>query len=301
MIKKILSYLVIIIMAFAAAINYNVFVLPNSFAHSGVNGICTIIMKLTGLNIGYLSLLINIPLAILVYIKVSKTIAIRSMVFVGIFSISLIILEKINFPISYVTENGTSRILGPLAAGVIMGCIYSLLLRAGAYTGGMDFVSVVYNNKHPEKSVFVISFAINTVIAILSFFVYDYQFEPVILCIIYSFASSTMADKALRAGRGAIRFEIVTNNAEEVSKDIINKLHHSATIINSKGAYSGRDTKVLICIVNRSQVAVLNEILSHYTGTFAVMDPVSEVIGNFHKISKNGKRDVEILDEGDRK
>ena len=62
--KKALTYGVIMGIAVVCALNYQLFVFPNKFAPSGLNGICTMIQYVTGINIGYLSLLINLPLAL---------------------------------------------------------------------------------------------------------------------------------------------------------------------------------------------------------------------------------------------
>ena len=45
----------------------------------------------------------------------------------------LLVLDKVDLtPIAYSTENGTSRIMGPLVAGIIMGYCYSILIKASA-------------------------------------------------------------------------------------------------------------------------------------------------------------------------
>ena len=112
--KRVWTYLVIVAVAMLAALNYELFVFPNSFAPSGLNGICTIIQYVSGISVGYMSLLINIPLALLVFFKVSKPVAVRSMVYVVVFSVGLLILDKVDLSaIAYSTQNGTSRILGP--------------------------------------------------------------------------------------------------------------------------------------------------------------------------------------------
>ena len=59
--KKPLTYLVIALMAAFNALNYQIFVFPNKFAPAGINGICTMIQHLTGISVGYMSLLVNIP------------------------------------------------------------------------------------------------------------------------------------------------------------------------------------------------------------------------------------------------
>ena len=300
--KKVWTYFVIAAVAFFAALNYELFVFPNAFAPSGLNGICTMIQYVSGISVGYLSLLINLPLAIWCYIEVSRPIAIRSMVYVVVFSVALLILDHVDLSvIAYSTENGTSRIMGPLVAGIIMGFCYSILIKASAYTGGTDFISAIIHKRHPEKSVFSLSFTINAIVAIASFFVYDYKIEPVIMCIVYSFATSTVWERFLKSGRSAMRFEIVTDHPDEVCGDIIHVLHHSATKIRAVGAFTGKETWIVMCVINNAQTEILTNIVRKYPNTFAMMSPVGGVMGNFKKLSEKGKPVTAILDEGDGK
>ena len=300
--KKVLTYGVIMIIAFICALNYEMFIFPNRFAPAGLNGICTMIQHITGISIGYLSLLINVPLAVWVYLQVSKPLAIRSMVYVVTFSVSAVILDYVDISaFVYYTENGNSAILGPLVAGIIFGGCYALLLKASAYSGGTDFIAAIIHKFYPEKSVFFLIFSMNVVVAIASYFVYDYQIEPVILCILYSFMSSTVSERLTKNGRSAVRFEIITDYPEEISNAIINKLHHSATLIPGRGMYLNKEVSMLFVVVNNSQVTKLAQICRQYPNTFAIIDPVSEVMGNFKKIDKDGRLETEFLDRADGK
>ena len=297
--KKIWTYFVIALVALAASVNYELFVFPNQFAPAGINGICTMIQYVSGISVGYLSLLINVPLAIWCYIEVSKPVALRSMVYVLTFSVGLLIFDKVDLSaFAYVTENGTSKILGPLVAGIIQGYVYSILVRASAYTGGTDFISAIVHKRNPNKSVLGFSFTLNVLVAVSSYFVYGYQMEPVILCIMYSFMSSTVGGRLQKSGREAICFEIITDYPVEISKDIIDRTGHSTTLIPAKGMYSGRRTNLLICVVNKTQATTVSRIVRKYPNTFAVMDPVSEVMGNFKDLKQDGSDVVEILDHG---
>ena len=300
--RKVLTYFVIAAVAFLSAVNYEIFIFPNEFAPSGINGICTMIQYITGISVGYLSLVINIPLAIWCYIEVSKPVAMRSMVYVITFSLGLLLLDHVDLSaFAYVTENGTSKILGPLVAGVIQGYVYSILVKASAYTGGMDFVSAIIHKRSPEKGFFGISFALNAVIAVGSYFVYGYQMEPVILCILYTFMSTNVGERLMKSGRSAIAFEIITDYPDEISREIIHNVHHTTTLIPAKGMYSGRDTSVLLCVVNKTQIAAVNTIVHQYPNTFAIVHPVSEILGNFHKLSAAGTEVMQVLDSGDGK
>ena len=292
----------IALIAFVAAVNYELFVFPNSFAPSGINGVCTMIQHIFGISVGYLSLLINVPLAIWVYMEVSKPVALRSMVYVVTFSVALLVLDHVDLSaFAYSTENGTSKILGPLVAGIIMGYCYNLLIRSSAYSGGTDFIAALINKRNPNKSVLGLSFIMNAIVAVGSYFVYDFQMEPVILCIIYAFASSTVGDRLTKSGRQAIRFEIVTDHPGEISREIITKTHHTTTVFPAKGMYSGRETNVLICIVNKTQAAAVSRIVRKYPRTFAIMSQVNEVMGNFKHLNTDGSQVVTILDSGDGK
>ena len=300
--KKVWTYFVIGFVALVAALNYELFVFPNQFAPSGLNGICTMIQHITNISVGYLSLLINVPLALWCYFEVSKPVATRSMVYVVMFSVGILILDHVDLSaFHYATENGTSKILGPLVAGIIQGYVYSILMKASAYSGGTDFISAIVHKRNPNKSVLGFSFSINVCIAISSYFVYGYQMEPVILCILYSFMSSTVGDRLMKSGREAICFEIITDHPQEISRAIIEKTHHSTTLVPARGMYSGRETNMLICVVNKTQAAAVARICRSYPNTFAVMDPVSEVMGNFKNMTDKGTEAVKILDSGDGK
>ena len=299
--KKVLTYLCIMAIAVICALNYNLFIFPNKFAPSGINGICTMIQYTTGINVGYLSLLINIPLSIWVYLKVSKSMAFRSMLYVVTFSVSLVLFEYVDLSaFAYSTENGTSTILGPLVGGIIFGSCYSLLVKASSNSGGTDFIAALIHKKRPDLNFFYILFALNCVVAVISYFVYEYKIEPVLMCIMYAFTSSTVTDKLTKSGRSAIRFEIITDHPEEISHAIIHQLHHSATLVPAKGMYLGKEKSILICVVNKSQIAALSRIVRSFPHTFAVTSQVGEVMGNFLHLDNQGKEQVTLLDQGDR-
>ena len=284
--KKAWTYLVIALLALGASLNYELFGFPNQFAPAGLYGICTMIQHLSGISVGYLSLLINGPLAIWCYIEVSKPIAARSMVYVIVFSVGLLILDHVDLTaFHYATEHGTSKILGPLVAGIIQGFVYSILVKASAYSGGTDFISAIVHKRNPNKSVLGFSFTLNALVAISSYFVYGYQMEPVILCILYSFMSSTVGGRLQKSGREAICFEIITDFPQEISRDIIEKTGHSTTLIPARGMYSGKETNMRVCVVNKPLAATVIDICRSYPNTFTVMDPVGQVVGNFKNMS----------------
>ena len=128
--EKGLDISIIAFIALLASVNYELFVFPNQFAPSGINGICTMIQYVTGVSVGYLSLFINIPLAIWCYFEVSKPMAIRSMVYVVTFSLGLLILDKVDLSaFAYVHGKRHQQNSRPHGRGRHSGFVYSILIK----------------------------------------------------------------------------------------------------------------------------------------------------------------------------
>ena len=80
------SYLAVAGLACLMGVSYELFVFPNAFAPAGINGLATMLQYLLHVNIGYLSLLINLPLILLAWKKVDRDFARKTLVFVlGVF------------------------------------------------------------------------------------------------------------------------------------------------------------------------------------------------------------------------
>lgn len=287
--KKFFEYVIIVLLATVSALSYVLFVFPNDFAPAGFNGIATIIQFVFGINAGYLSLLINIPLIILVFIFVDKEFAVKTLVFILVFSGTLLVLEKVDLSMFiYQTDNGTSAILGPVVAGIISGATVGAAFLLNSCSGGTELVSALIHKYKPEYNFVWVAFGLNVAVAVVSYFVYGYKIEPVILCILYSYFTSSVSDKMLKGNREAVKFEVVTEDAEKLGKEIISKLGHSATVLYGKGCYTGAEKKMLVCIINKYEIVQFKAILESYPDAFATVSNVNDTIGKFvnHKHKK---------------
>ena len=256
--KTSLVYVLMIAIACGMALCYQIFIFENSFAPAGINGIATMIQYKLNFSVAYMSLLINIPLCVLAFLFLDKGFAARSTVFALTFSVALLLLQfrviDLSF-LSYKTSNGTSTILAPIAS--------------------------------PEQNLIWIIFALNSAVAVASYFVYDLKVEPVVLCIIYSFLTSQVGDTILRGSRQRVKFEIVSNEYQEISDEIIKTLRHSVTVVPAKGMFSGRETEMLICVVQKHQVVAMEKIIAAHPGAFAYSTIINETLGNYEKIHYN--------------
>ena len=237
-----------------------------------------------GFSVGYLSLIINIPLCVVAFLLCDKEYAIKSFLFSVTFSVALLVWKGSKVLEPFIYETHISPLLAPIAGGVVTGFVTALTMRVNASTGGTDVIARIYNHFKPNSSIVHIIFIMNVAVAISSYFVYDFAMDPVILCILYSFMSVTVSDSMLKADKRAVKVEIITKYADEISQDIIDNLHHSVTEVNARGMYSHTDLQMLVCIINKHQVADLERILSKYPDTFSFVSRVNQTIGNFRHV-----------------
>jgi len=297
MTKKVISYLFVIFLGLVLALNYQMFVFPNNFAPAGLNGIFTMIQYLFGFKLSNASIILNIPLYILVYFKVSKSFANRAMVFLLSFSGFLALLDLVDLS-AFVYSTTISTLLGPAVAGMISGFCGYYMHQMGTCMGGTEYIAKLIHKKKPSFNLFTIMFTLNVSVALASYFVYDFKVEPVLLCIIYSYFSSTVRDNMNRKHQSAIRCEIVTDQGEDLGKEIIERLHHSVTRIPGKGLYTGKDKAVLVCVLNPSQLNELTRIVAAYPGSFVTVSQVNTVVGNFLRLDSHNNPEKEIFDHG---
>lgn len=284
---RVFRYLAIALFAVAYALIYEIFVFPNSFAPAGINGIVTMIQYLFHFKVGYLSLIINLPMLAVAWFVLDRSYALRTLTFTLIFSGTLLVSERLGIAESGIIFEATDtggRLLAAIAAGLFNGFLYSMSVRMGGSTGGTDVVGEFIHHARPEYNTVWVIFTINAIVAVASFFVYDLKYEPVILCAVYIFVNSRTSDSIFKGNRAAAKFEVITTQPEQLSHELITTLRHGCTVIRAEGMYTHSNRAMLVCVINRRQVVDFERIIRKYDNTFAYISTVNGIVGNFKKI-----------------
>lgn len=276
-VKYIGGLLAVTLLAALSAINYALFIFPNRFAPAGLDGLCTMFQDVTGINIGYTSLLINIPLLILAYRKLDRDYAVKNIVFILSFSVVSALLGELDLSgLYYYTENSTSIVLAPVAAGVVRGIIYAFVLGLNGASGGIDIIAALIRKKKPHINLMNIIFALNMGVAICSYFVYGNQLEPVICGILYFYITSQTSSNIQLSRKENAKIEIITSHAEELCSELTHALHLSATILDSHGAYSKGTNKLVICIAPKKYIPPIKDLTKKFPGAIYFVSTVRE-------------------------
>lgn len=268
----------ILVAGVVRAIGIYCFITPNQFAPGGVTGIATMLEnKLPGNpNAGYFLLAMNVPLIIIAFIFLGKRFAIISGTAIVLSSALMVLLEKIGFP-TFAFEQ--DKILPAIAGGIIGGVGIAIMIKLGGSSGGTDVIATIIQKKHSATNVTWFIFLLDSSVVIVSFFVYGFNIVPVLLSFVEMFASSKVAETILQGFKSALKFEIITSNPEELSQEIMQKLHRGVTMMAAKGMYTGEERAMLICVLRKRQLSQFRDILKKYTDTFAYLSGTSEVVG----------------------
>ena len=134
------DYLLVTLGALLTAFAFAAFFLPHDIAPGGVTGIATVLSSVTGLNVGLLSFLINLPLFAIGWRRVGLRFAVRS--FISMILLSLFIDVMPDFDLA------GNMMLAAIFGGVTMGAGLGLVVRAGATTGGTDMAAMIVHRRH---------------------------------------------------------------------------------------------------------------------------------------------------------
>ncbi len=288
-VKNFSAYLFIVLAAILLAFTYQLFIVKNNFAPAGINGIATMIQYKTGFSIGYMSLIINVPLCTLAYFFVNRDFAKKSLLFCLVYSFVYLGLQQIDFSAFQYDAGNHDTIYPVIISGTLGGLVYGICARHNASTGGTDIVSKYISIKRPYLNFFWITLTLNAIVAVASLFVYadtSYNYKPVCLCIIYCFISTFLGNVIIQGSKQAYKFTVITNHADEISSEVLTKLHHGATKLTAVGAYKMEEKQVLICVVNKHQIVDFQAILKKYDNTFSFVENVGNTFGNFAKVKK---------------
>ena len=279
-----------VLMTFVAAllsvVALHTFVVPADFSPSGIDGACTILYEITGVNMGWFKILINIPLMVLAWIFLNKKYVLYVMFFTVLDSVGVIILESISFfvfiPMGLtVAEAVGYRLLAAIFSGVMLGVCVGIMLKLGYSSGGVDIIACLV---HKWKSHFnverVISVCAYTIVGI-SYFVY-WDLTSILLSVVQIFVSEWTIAGLLRRERFAIEVKVVTKEPEKIRDEILYKHRHSATIVESKGMYSNEKNYMVVSVMNSRDIPEFMNSMKKHPDTFVYFSDGVRVQGDFH-------------------
>ena len=266
---------------------YHFFQNSNGFAPGGVGGLATITYHLLSDRVSWsvLMLAFNLPIFVSVSAVVNKKLGL-------ILSIYMLVQSFIPYFYNWLgaspyclanNQEDFNIIFACIAAGVVSGFGFSIMLKRFGASGGTYGISALIKKARPEMNIAYVSFIMDASVVLIAFFVYGMRVTPAMCTLMNLFIANIIVDRGLNGIKNGYKFEIVTSNPQALSEELMTRLKHGVTEITVHGMYSDTDKYMLVCIVNKRQIGEMMKILKRYPDTFASFGKVNEVFGNFKR------------------
>lgn len=245
------------------AIGVTVFLAPVKLYDSGISGTSMLLDQLTpeNLSLSFFLLLINIPLFLYGLKKEGRVFTIYAIYIVAIYSIAAwLITDILPIDVSFASPlAGTDLLLCALFGGLISGIGSGMAIRYGGAIDGIEVMAVIFAKKLGiSVGTFVMIY--NVVLYIISGIVIKSWILPLYSIVTYGAALKTV-DFIVEGLDRAKSAMIITENAEQVSKSLMEEFEQGATLINAIGGYSNRERTIVYFVVNRFQVPKMKSIV----------------------------------------
>lgn len=254
----------------AIAITY--FFIPHRLLSGGVGGISIMIQYLTNYSSGIFILLINIPLFVVGFRKLSKDFMIFTFFSANLLSIYLMVLKQLS--LNFEVEN---VLLSAIFGGVINGIGMGILFRNATSQGGLDIIAMIARKEWNINIGYVLMGMNFIIIAIASAL---FGIERGMYTLIAMYVAYQCVDKVISGLDVKKQIIIISDKSMEIAKIIMVDPHRGVTLLQGKGAYTGESKEVIYCVANNRQVVRIKQVVEEVDPkAFISISDMVEVMG----------------------
>ena len=264
------------------ALGFDLFLIPHGLNTGGVSGLSMALVHMLGFgSVGVLQIVINIPLFLLGGLKIGKRFFVGSLIGMASSSLFIDLFSVIPVP-------QTEVLLGIVYGAALCGVGVGLVFAAGTSTGGSEIVVRLLKLKWRDVPVGVFCMAFDLVVAVLTGIVFRDVTKTLYTGITVFITSQVLDVVVYRFDYSKVAL-IITKEYQEVALQVGKKLHRGATLLYGEGAYSHKDTKVVLTAVKRQQLAELKELVTGIDpSAFIIVQEAHQVLGDgFARYSKD--------------
>lgn len=253
-----------------AAYALECFLVPNNIIDGGIIGISIILAHITKYNLGLLIFVLNLPFILLAFNKIGKKFVLQTFYAIGILSIGTNFFHHI--------ENVTSDLLlATVFGGIILGLGVGIVLKNEGSMDGTEIMSLVLSKKF-GFSIGEIIMGFNVIIYAAAGFVFGA--EKAMYAIITYFIASKIIDAVLEGLNNSKSVRIISDKSYEIGQALLERLDVGVTYLDGEGGFSGKEKKLIYCVVARLEMAKLKEIVKEIDpAAFVAVVDVHETYG----------------------
>lgn len=243
------------------------------FPLAGVSGIALILYRLFHIPIGWGTIALNIPIAILCFKTLGKEFFVRSVR-------SLIISSLItDYVVTMFPVYSGDRMLAALCTGIFSGLGYALIFMNNSSTAGMDFVSMSIRAKYPHISLGKIVFVLDCAVVLMGGLIFK-DVDATIYGLIITYLLTVVIDKIMYGIDAGKMTLIVTDDGQKVADKIDEYVGRGSTILKGRGSYTGIERDIVMCATNNKQMYTIRKVVREIDEkAFVIIMESNEVLG----------------------
>ena len=246
---------------------------PVSMVSGGATGVAMIANLLTGIPTGLLIILINIPIFIISFKRYGMKFILLSLIGTLVSSIAIDIMAV--WTVEITRDPFLATIFGGLVTGVGLGIVYS----TGATTGGMDIVAKLLREKRPYMNYGTFVLILDAIVVAVYAVIFR-RIENAMYTVLAVFIYTQIIDLILYGSSQSKLCHIISAQSSEIKGKIVETLNRGVTIIEGRGAYSGEEKQILLCVVKRQQIVEIKNIVKSIdTYAFVIVSNTRDVFG----------------------
>ncbi len=247
---------------------------PVQMISGGVTGVSMIINMLSGLPVGVLIIVMNIPIFIIAFRIFGLKFMVGSLVGMLVTSVFIDLLSFIPFnPITL------DPLLSAIYGGIVTGFGSGLIFSAGASSGGVDVIAKLYRRKYPYINVGSFLLILDAVVIAAYALVFK-RYDNAMYTVIAVFIAAKVIDIVLYGVSTSKLCYIISEHSENIKDEIVKSLHRGVTVMEGTGAYSGLPKQVLLCVIKRHQIIEIKKLIrSIDEKAFVVVSDARDVFG----------------------
>ena len=250
------------------------FLVPANLISGGISGLAQVINHYTGLPIGLMTLLGNIPVLMLGWRYLGRLpFAIRTVTAILFFSLFTDMLYFI-FPNPSVTND---LFLNTIFGAVIIGIGFGLVYVGGGTSGGSDIIGRILNQRL-GISISNAYLLTDTFTILLGGLVFGWELGLYAMIVVYI---SGKAAELVSEGRNSFRQAyIISKASDEIANRIMTEMDHGVTILHGAGGYTREEKEILYCVFNPHELNELKKLVAESDpDAFMIVGQVNEVLG----------------------
>lgn len=258
--------------SFFFALGIDAFVIPHNLVGGGISGIALMLFYITGLSVGTLNLLLNLPIIYASYRWLGSWNTVVTILGTAICSFAI---NALSFMSTYGWTH--NPIVGAILGGIFCGLGLGIVYRGGGNTGGLDPIAMIIRRRWGLQMGSIV-FGINCVILIAAAIVVNVESSAITLISLY--ISAVVTNKVVIGFNQRKAVFIISYHTDKICDLIINQLARGATILHGEGAYTHQDKQVILAVVGLMQVGKLKAAIEEVDpGAFLLIMDAAEVIG----------------------